>query len=401
MPNAQLSFEPGDIAEQVLNLGNTNPVEIAVVDRNMNEGQQIARQLVQKLSGVRDLRDLQIASPLNYPAIRLDIDRVKAGQLGISVEQIAKSTVTATSSSRFSTPSYWLDKTTGTAYQVQVQYPEYSMNSTGALEMVPVSSGAGSTHYLGEVAHLTPTTMAGEYDRLNQQRYITLTANIHQAAAGKTFRKVQSAIAAMGKLPNGAKILLRGQPELLGDTLFNLRFGLFIGVAAIFFIMSIYFQSFRAAIAILAVIPAAIAGALALLYVTGHSLNIQSYMGTIMATGVSIANAVLFITQAERGRKEAIPTPHIQAAEARLRPILMTSAAMIAGMIPMAIGFTEGGDQTSSLGIAVIGGLFFSTFSILFFLPYLYQWILGRKAYQYVSLDPDDKNSKHYDVSTT
>ena len=121
----------------------------------------------------------------------------------------------------------------------------------------------------------------------------------------------------------------------------------------------------------------------------------------IMATGVSIANAVLFITQAERGRKEAIPSPHIQAAEARLRPILMTSAAMIAGMIPMAIGFTEGGDQTSSLGIAVIGGLFFSTFSILFFLPYLYQWILGRKAYQYISLDPDDKNSKHYDVSTT
>ncbi len=401
MPEAQLSFEPGDIAEQVLNLGNTNPVEIAVVDRNMTEGQKIARQLLQKLSNIPHLRDVQIASPLNYPAIRLDIDRVKAGQLGISGEQIAKSTVTATSSSRFITPSYWLDKTTGTAYQVQVQYPEYSMNSTGALETVPVSSGAGGTHYLGEVAHLTQTTMAGEYDRLNQQRYITITANIHAAAAGSTFRQVQSAIAALGKLPTGVKILLRGQPELLQQTLQNLQFGLLIAVVAIFLTMSVYFQSFRAAFAILAVIPAVVAGALTLLYVMGHSLNIQSYMGMIMATGVSIANAVLFITQAEKARKEAIPSPHIYAAEARLRPILMTSAAMIAGMIPMAIGFTAGGDQTSSLGIAVIGGLIFSTLSVLFFLPYLYQWILGRKAYHFVSLDPDDINSKNYDVPTT
>lgn len=398
MPGAQLSFEPGDIVGQVLDLGNTNPVEIAVVDRNLAEGYKISQQLLQKLSTIPDLRDAQIASPLKYPAIRLDIDRVKAGQLGISGEQIAKSTVTATSSSRFITPSYWLDKTTGTAYQVQVQYPEYNMNSTSALEMVPVSSGPASTHYLNEVARLTRTTIPGEYDRLNQQRYITLTANIHAAAAGKTFGQVRSAIASLGKLPAGAKILLRGQPELLQQTLQSLQFGLLIAVVAIFLTMSIYFQSFRAAIAILAVIPAVIAGALTLLYATAHSLNIQSYMGTIMATGVSIANAVLFITQAERARKEAIPSPHIHAAETRLRPILMTSAAMIAGMIPMAIGFTEGGDQTSSLGIAVIGGLIFSTLSILFFLPYLYQWILGRKAYHFVSLDPDDKNSKYYDA---
>jgi len=401
MPGAQLSFEPGDIVGQVLNLGNTNPVEIAVVDRNLSEGQKIAQQLLQKLSAIPDLRDAQIASPLNYPAIRLEIDRVKAGQLGISGEQIAKSTVTATSSSRFITPSYWLDKTTGTAYQVQVQYPEYSMNSTSALEMVPVSSGAANTHYLNEVARLTRTTIPGEYDRLNQQRYITITANIHAAAAGKAFGQVRSTIASLGKLPTGAKIILRGQPELLQQTLQSLQFGLLIAIIAIFLTMSIYFQSFRAAIAILAVIPAVIAGALALLYATGHSLNIQSYMGAIMATGVSIANAVLFITQAERARREAILAPHMHAAEARLRPILMTSVAMIVGMIPMAIGFTEGGDQTSSLGIAVIGGLIFSTLSVLFFLPYLYQWILGRKAYRYVSLDPDDINSKNYDASTT
>ncbi|MDO6429530.1 efflux RND transporter permease subunit [Flavitalea sp. BT771] len=397
MPAARLSFEPGDIVEQVLNLGSSNPVEIAVVDRNLGEGQKIARQLVQKLQQTPALRDVQIATPLDYPAIRVDMDRVKAAALGISGDQIARSTVAATSSSRFTMPSYWLDKTTGTAYQVQVQYPEYSMNSTGALEMVPVSSGAGNTHYLSEVSRLTRTTIPGEYDRLNQQRYVTVTANVHKEDAGSAFTKVRAAISSMGKLPAGAKILLRGQPELLDQTLQNLRFGLLIAIVAIFLSMAIYFQSFRVAVVTVAVTPAVVAGALAMLYVTGHSLNIQSYMGTIMAAGVSIANAVLFITQAERARKEGNSLPHLNAAEARFRPILMTSAAMIAGMIPMAIGISEGGDQTAPLAIAVIGGLLFSTGSVLFFLPAVYRWIAGGKPYHNVSLDPDDINSKNYD----
>lgn len=394
---ARLSFEPGDIVEQVLNLGSSNPVEIAVVNRNLAEGQKTARQLQQKLSAIPALRDLQIATPLDYPAIKLEVDRVKAGQLGISGEQVARSTVAATSSSRFTAPSYWLDKATGTAYQVQVQYPEYRMNSTSQLEMVPVSSGAGNTHFLNEVASWKHTNIPGEYDRLNQQRYITLTANIHDADKGAVFRQVQQAINSFGKLPGGAKIILRGQPELLQKTLQSLQFGLLIAVVVILLTMTVYFQSFRVALAILSVIPAVIAGALLLLFITGHSMNIQSYMGTIMAVGVAIANAVLFVTHAEQARKAAVSQPHLHAAAARLRPILMTSAAMIAGMIPMALGLTEGGDQTAPLGVAVTGGLIFSTISVLFFLPHVYQWIIGRLPYKYVSLDPDDVNSKNYD----
>jgi multidrug efflux pump subunit AcrB len=141
MPSAKLSFEPGDIVEQVLNLGSNNPVEIAVANRNLDQGRKTAMQLMQKLSAIPELRDLQIATPLDYPAIKLDIDRVKAGQLGVSGDEIARSTVAATSSSRFTAPSYWLDKTTGTAYQVQVQYPGYRMNGTAQLEAIPVSPG--------------------------------------------------------------------------------------------------------------------------------------------------------------------------------------------------------------------------------------------------------------------
>ena len=391
MPSASISFEPGDIVEQVLNLGSNNAVEIAVANRNLEQGKKTAEQLVQKLSSITELRDLQIATPLDYPAIKLDVDRVRAGQLGISGEQIARSTVAATSSSRFTSPSYWLDRVTGTAYQVQVQYPNYQMNSTTKLESVPISSGPnGSTHYLGEVATWRPTAVPGEYDRLNQQRYITITANIQQQDRGATYEKVRKVISAAGKLPSGAKILLRGQSELLQQTLQSLQFGLIIAVAVIFLAMAIYFQSFRVALATLSVIPAVVVGALLLLYLTGNTLNIQSYTGTIMAVGVAIANAVLFITNAEQLRKAGGKDIHVEAASHRLRPILMTSTAMIAGMVPMALGLTEGGDQTAPLGIAVIGGLVFSAVSVLFFLPHIYQWIAGRKNYKPISLYPDD-----------
>ena len=391
MPSARISFEPGDIVEQVLNLGSNNAVEIAVANRNLDQGKKTAQQLIRKLSDISELRDLQIATPLDYPAIKLDVDRVRSGQLGISGDQIARSTVAATSSSRFTSPSYWLDRSTGTAYQVQVQYPNYRMNSTTQLESVPISSGGnGSTHYLGEVASWKPIVVPGEYDRLNQQRYITITANIQQQDRGATYEKVRKAIAAMGKLPSGAKILLRGQSDLLQQTLQSLQFGLMIAVAVIFLAMAIYFQSFRVAFATLSVIPAVVAGSLLLLYLTGKTLNIQSYMGTIMAVGVAIANAVLFITNAEQLRMAGGKDIHLDAAGHRLRPILMTSTAMIAGMIPMALGLTEGGDQTAPLGVAVIGGLLFSALSVLVILPHIYQWIVGRKPYKPKSLYPED-----------
>ena len=364
LPGVKLSFEPGDIVEQVLNLGSNNPVEIAVANRNLDQGKKTAAELMKKLAAIPELRDLQIATPLDYPAIKLNIDRIRAGQLGISGDEIARSTVAATSSSRFTTPSYWLDRATGTAYQVQVQYPGYRMNSTSQLEAVPISSGGnGQTHYLNEVASWQRTVVPGEYDRLNQQRYITITANIQQKDRGAVYARVRKIIGDMGKLPAGARILLRGQSDLLQQTLQSLQLGLIVAV---------------------------VAGSLLLLFITGNTLNIQSYMGAIMAVGVAIANSVLFITNAEQLRRTATPGAHLEAAGHRLRPILMTSVAMIAGMIPMALGLTEGGDQTAPLGIAVIGGLLFSAIGVLFFLPHTYQWLAGRKTYKPVSLYPDD-----------
>jgi multidrug efflux pump subunit AcrB len=397
IPSAVISIEPGDIVEQVLNLGSTNPIEIILVNRNLDNAKQAADALLKRLSAISSLRDLQISTPLKYPALKLNINRLKAGQLNITADQIAKSVVPATSSSRFTAPSYWLDKSTGTAYQVQVQYPEYRMNNTEQLEIVPVSSGTGNTHYLNEVASWNRTDIVGEYDRLNQQRYITITANVYKMDLGTVFKKVQTEIDNVGKSFNGTKISMRGQPVLLQQTLSNLQFGLMVAIVVIFLLMAVYFQSFRIAIMALTIIPAVIGGALFLLLLTGKSLNIQSYMGTIMAIGVAIANGVLYLTSAEKLRRTgATGNLHLKAASLRLRPILMTSLAMIAGMIPMALGLTEGGDQNAPLGVAVIGGLIFSAVSVLYFLPHLYYWSAGRKKYSSVSLDPDDRDSQYF-----
>jgi multidrug efflux pump subunit AcrB len=399
IPTASLSFEPGDLVEQVLNLGTTNPIDIIVVNRDLQKGKQTADYLLHALSGLPYLRDLQMATPLNYPAIKINIDRLKAGQLGITSDQVANSSVVATSSSRFTAPLYWLDKTTGTAYQVQVQYPEFKMNSTEQLEAIPVSSGPGNTHYLNEVADWVRIGMPGEYDRLNQQRYLTITANVQHQDLGTAFRQVQAIITKIGKQANGSKIVMRGQPDLLEQALTSLQQGILVAAVVIFLLMAIFFQSFRIALVVLSILPAVIAGSLLLLYLSGQTLNIQSYVGTIMAIGVAIANGVLYITNAEERRRNREPgnTP-LLAASARLRPILMTSVAMIAGMIPMALGLTESGGQTAPLGIAVVGGLTFSVVSVLFFLPHVYQWAAGRREYRSVSLDPEDLTSLNYDT---
>jgi multidrug efflux pump subunit AcrB len=400
LPGATISFEPGDLVEQVLNLGSNNPVEIAVVGKDLSQSRKVAVELNDKLKSISYLRDVQIATPLDYPGIKINIDRVKAGQLGLTVDQISKSTVAATSSSRFTQPNYWLDKSSGTAYQIQVEYPQYRMNSRDQLELVPVSGNVGSPVYLRDVATTQKITSPGEFDRINQQRYITITANIYNKDLGTALKEVNNTIASLGQLPQGIKIMVRGQAELLNQTMNELQSGLLIAIIVILLMLAVNFQSFKLSFIILSIIPAVIAGSVLLLLITGKTLNIQSYMGTIMAVGVAVANAILYITNAEFHRKHDHSSGYaIKGTFNRIRPILMTSLAMIAGMIPLSLGLGEGGDQTAPLGIAVIGGLIFSTISTLIFLPMVYAQAMGKKAYKNPSLDPEDENNINYEAN--
>jgi multidrug efflux pump subunit AcrB len=394
--NASISFEPGDLVDQVLNLGSTNPIEIAVLSKDFKVSSEIAEKLKSNLQAKSYLRDVTIATPLDYPGLKIDIDRVKAGQLGLTVDEISKSLVTATSSSRFTQPNYWRDPVSGVAYQVQVEYPQYRVKSPSEIALVPISNSPERKVFLRDVATWERIKSPAQYDRLNQERFITLTANIHQKDLGAAVKGVDQAIAALGELPAGVRILKRGQSDLLEQTLGELQLGLGIAVLVIFLMLAASFQSFKISLATISILPAVIAGSIGFLLLTGNTLNIQSYMGTIMAVGVAVANAILYVTNAEDLRKLGDTEAFFSASKNRLRPILMTSFAMIAGMTPMALGFGEGGDQVAPLGIAVIGGLVLSMISTLVFLPLIYRVMVGKNTYQSVSLNPEDRDSTYF-----
>jgi multidrug efflux pump subunit AcrB len=398
IPSALISFEPADLVDQVMSLGTNTPVEIAIQGRNLAQGREYAEKMKKELEKISYMRDVQYGLPLDYPSLEINYDRVRAGQMGISVKQASESVLAGTSSSRLTQPVYWLDKSSGNAYQVQVEYPQFRMNNPDQVEQIPIDGKNGQNIYLRDIADWKRTNTVGEYDRLNQQRYVTVTANLYDHDLGSAIKDAREAIKKIGQVPPGVKIGLRGQSEILDDTLSELGTGLLLAIVVIFMLLAANFQSFKLSLTVLSSVPAVIAGSFLLLLLMGMTLNIQSFMGTIMAIGVSVSNAILLITNAEILRKQNVSTSTVglEAARNRLRPILMTTIAMIAGMIPMAIGFGEGAEQTAPLAIAVIGGLFFSTITVLFILPMIYSQFTGKTKYVSASLDPDDKASSNF-----
>lgn len=389
MPNVHISFEPANLVDKVMSQGADNPIEILVQGKNIKQSQEYAQMLVKQLGQLPYLRDVQISIPTKTPSLKIEYDRVRLGQMGLTVDEVSKSMVAATSSSRFTQPVYWRDPASGNAFQVQIEIPQYLMNNSDALLLTPVAQIAGKTIYLRDIATIQNQVEVGEYDRLNQQRFVPITANLYQKDLGSSLVDIDRAIASLGKLPEGMKIYQRGQSEVLKSTFSELQIGLLLAIVVVLLLLAANFQSFRMAMVVLAALPAVLAGSFVLLKMTGQTLNIQSYIGCIMAIGVSVANAILFVTNAEYYRKNQSENAGLQGIADRLRPIMMTTAAMIAGMIPMSLGLGEGGEQIAPLGIAVIGGLVFSTLSVLIFLPLIYQAWIGRKTYSTVSLFPD------------
>ncbi|HTF32044.1 MAG TPA: efflux RND transporter permease subunit, partial [Flavitalea sp.] len=310
-----------------------------------------------------------------------------------------RSVVEGTSSSRLTQLVYWLDKTSGNAYQVQVEYPQFVMNSPEQVEQIPVGKSGDQPIYLRDIAEWKRGTSIGEYDRINQQRFITVTANIHRQDLDKAINDVNAAIKNLGELPPAVKVYMRGQADVLNQTTRELSIGLLLAIVVIGLMLTAYFQSFKLSLTVLSVFPGVLAGSMLLLWMTGNTLNIQSFMGSIMALGVAVANAILLVVNAESIRLQQTHTEKIgaQAAVNRLRPILMTSLAMIAGMIPMSLGLGESGKQTAPLAIAVIGGLLFSTLISLWLLPLIYDLLMGNKKPKSVSIDPNDETSVYYD----
>ncbi len=395
---AQFSFEPGDIVGRIMNFGAPTPVEVAVMGPDFTATRAFAAKVHAALAEIPTLRDLQVEQALEYPAIDVNVDRQLAGQLGVTISQIGQSFAAATSSSRFVAPNYWADPRTGIAFQVQVEVPQPRMTSLDDLRVTPVSADGGLHPLLGDVARIENTTIVGEYDRINGQRMVTLSANIAGEDLGRIAARVDRAIARAGTAPRGATVAVRGQIAPMRETLGNIAAGLAVAVVVIFLLLAANFQSLRLAFVVVSTVPAALTGVVLGLAVTRTTLNVQSFMGAIMAIGIAVANAILLVTFAEQARRRGgfrLP-PGIEAARARMRPVLMTSAAMIAGMVPMALAIGEGAEATAPLGRAVIGGLAAATLATLIVLPSVYSLVQQSAAVTSPSLDPDDPESSHH-----
>ncbi|GAB3750473.1 efflux RND transporter permease subunit [Spirosoma pomorum] len=397
LPNATISFEPIELTEKIMSQGASTPIEVTVAAKDLAEAGTFANKIRERMLKIDFLRDVQIAQPLSYPVLNVTMNRERAGQLGVTSTQVARSMVAATSSSRFTDKNLWLDESKGLAYQVQVQIPEYQMSSPSDIGNIPLKSG--DMHpLLSDVATFSEGTAPGEYDRAGPNRLVTITANLQKKDLGSARKAVELAIKEAGDPPRGVLVELGGQTNLLTETLSSLQTGLLVAIVIIFLLLAANYQSFKLSLVILAAIPAVVAGALLMLLACGATLNLQSYMGLIMSVGVSVANAILMVTNAENLRLE-VGEPHraaVMAANSRIRPILMTSIAMIAGMIPMASGLGEGGDQIAPLGQAVIGGLIMSTLASLLILPCVFTQLQSKATTQSVSLDPEDPDSKFY-----
>jgi multidrug efflux pump subunit AcrB len=259
------------------------------------------------------------------------------------------------------------------------------------LRVVPVTSGGTAKPLLGDLARIQNATIVGEYDRINGQRMVTLTANVAGVDLGRAGAEVHDAIRRAGEPPRGTTVAVRGQIAAMEETFTNITAGLVVAVVVIFLLLTANFQSVRLAFVVISTVPAVLAGVVLMLRLTGTTVNVQSFMGAIMAIGVAVANAILLVTFAEQARQSggSARETAIHAALTRMRPVLMTSAAMIAGMIPMALALGEGAEATAPLGRAVIGGLAAATMATLIVLPSVYSLVQQSARVSSPSLDPD------------
>lgn len=397
VPEMTVSFEAGDIVSQVMSFGSPTPVEVAIQGLNLQQNREQAEKTRTALATLPFLRDLQIAQPLDYPTVNVTVDRERAGQYGLSMSNVARSLLTATASSRFVEPNYWRDPVSGNGFQIQVEIPQNKIASSQDLELLPVTPGGAETATLGDVATLANGVMPGMIERYNGQRVVSMTANLHDITLGQALPAIRRAIASAGEIPRGVTVAIRGQAPVLEQTVTALRSGLGLSVLAIALLLTAYFQSLRLTIAVLAAVPAALSGVVVMLWITGTSMNVQSFVGATMATGIGVANAILLVSFAEVARRGGEPS--VQAAATgsigRLRAVLMTAAAMMIGMMPMALGLGDGGDQAAPLGRAVIGGLMAATAATLLFVPACYAMLQASASTRSASLNPSDVASDH------
>jgi multidrug efflux pump subunit AcrB len=419
IPTASFSFEPADIVSRVMSLGASTPIEVAVSGSDLADIRAFAEKVKERLGTIDGLRDIQFGQSLDYPTVDVAVDRERAGILGVDMHQVSRALIPATWSSRFVAPNYWADPNSGVAYQVQVQIPQQLMATLDDLGNLSILEQKEKEKekakkkapklekqdkdekdiLLRNVAQISEGTAMSEYDRYNMQRLITVRANLATADLGSASRNVSNALAALGPPPPRVSVAVRGEVVPMQEMMEGLGSGMALAVVAIFLLLTAYFQSVKLALITVSTVPGVLAGVVLALWLAGMTLNIQSFIGAIMAIGIGEANAILLVTFAETARQAGASAAEaaVEGAKSRLRPILMTSVAMIVGTAPMALGLGEGGSQMAPLGWAVVGGLAFATLATLVVLPFIFALVQARAHRGTGSLHPDDDHSAHYE----
>jgi multidrug efflux pump subunit AcrB len=408
------AFEPGDLISETMSLGAPAPIEVVVSGRNLADSSLYMDKLRKEFDGIESLRDLQVQQSLHYPSVQVTLDRERGGLSGVTARDLGQSLIAATYSSRYTSRNYWRDDISGNSYQVQVQVPPPVMTEATDVELIPLTTRSNRQQMtkrespsnpappllVRDVARVMRSSMPGEVDRYNMRRYLSLTANVEGEDLGRVIDRLDTAVAHAGTPPKGVEVELRGQVRPMKQMFQSLEIGLGVAVIVILIMLTAYFQAPRLALTAVASVPAVLAGVVLALWITHTTLNIESFMGAIMAVGVAVSNAIMLVSFADRHRlEEGMPASQaaITAAKGRLRPIIMTGCAMISGMIPMSLGLEKGSEQNAPLGRAVIGGMALGTFATLLVLPAVFTFLLNRASNRSPSLDPDDPASSHYD----
>ncbi len=409
MPEVRFSFEPSDIVNEVMSFGSPTPIEVVVSGADFTKSRDFAQKVREELANICSLRDIQVGQSMDYPTVQINVDREKAGMAGLMPIDVSRALVAATSSSRFVVPNYWADPKSGVAYQVQVEIPRpilrspYDTETIGSLDQlgrIPLRKTDHGEVLVRDIASIEPGTMPGQFDRYNMKRQVSLTANISGADLASVSAKIGQAIKQAGSPPTGCTVEVRGQIPTLQEMESGLAIGLVLAILAVFLMLTANFQSVRLALVAVSTLPAVVSGVVLMLYVTETMINIQSFIGAIMAVGVAMANAILLVTFAEKQRLGIADAASaaVRSAGNRLRAILMTSLAMLAGMLPMALAFGEAGQQNAPLGRAVVGGLIAATSATLLILPLVFVLMQSKASTQSASMDPDDPESRFYAI---
>ena len=388
-PSTQFQFLPADIVSQILNFGLPSPLDVQVTGANTDANREFIEKLLPKLIGVAGAVDLHIQQPYDYPQINVDVDRSKAQFLGLTQQNVASNLLISLSGSFQTTPSFWIDPKSGTQYNVVAQTPQYQLSSLNDLSNTPlartvgsVPAASGTSQILANVSSIHRSIAPAVVSHYNAQVAFDIFGNVQGTDLGAVATQFNKIIEASKKdLPKGSTIHLKGQVETMTQSFNGLLLGLVGAIILVYMLIVVNFQSLLDPLIIITALPAALAGIVWMLFLTHTTVSVPALTGAIMCMGVATANSVLVISFAREQMNEGYTAREaaLEAGFTRLRPVIMTATAMIIGMIPMALGLGESGEQNAPLGRAVIGGLVFATVATLFFVPSVFVIIHGRR----------------------